>query len=431
MKNKSELIEKMYNIMYNTRDNSIETKVNTFLRDNGQFENDFLKLSNRNIMKQISDKTALVLANALSRFGYIDLADYFTPVEINSLNNYQVDEISNEELMTFHNVFKLDERQYVAVASVEQIAMLQNRGFVVVDPNFQRQTKRDRVNNSILETVYINSSRVTEIANSLQKNDEDGSYKFNALRYNLMLNEGLLPVINSDGTMKLDTKCKLICIDGNHRQKAAVKAYASSNNKEQFKHKYFVVLLTNFAVSEVKDTISQEWNVEKVSRSAIANMKNTPENDMVLKIRLSEKLEPLMSNSFTNDSHIRTKFVSTEFLAAAIKAIYGDVKLLSKQEVVIDRIIKVLNQFVYLNEEVFEKKTFYYPVYKYKFHKLTIVILVWLSCKLDLDKSDWKEQFKSIIENIDFSINLNPNDRTFSAGVVKTIVKYCEENINV
>ena len=70
-------------------------------------------------------------------------------------------------------------------------------------------------------------------------------------------------------------------------------------------------------------------------------------------------------------------------------------------------------------------------MYKYKFHKLTIVILVWLSYKLDLDKSDWKEQFKNIIENIDFSINLNPNDRTFSAGVVKTIVKYCEENINV
>ena len=431
MKNKNELIEKMYSIMYGTRDKSIEIKVNTYLRDHGQFENSFLKLSNKNNMEQISDKTALILANALANFGYISLQDYFTPSEIAILNNYEVDEVSNEQLMTFHNVFRLDERQYCAVASVEQIALLQNRGLIIVDPNFQRQTKRERINNTILETVYVNSQRVSDIATALEKNEEDGAYKFNAIRYNLMFDEARFPEVKPDGTLHLDPKHKLICIDGNHRQKAAVKAYTDSNNKEQFKNKYFVVLLTNFTVREVKDTISQEWNVETVSRWAKANMKNTTENEMVTDIRFSDKLEPAVSNSFTNDAKFLNKFIPIEYFAAMIKAVYGEVKLKSKQKVIDDNIIQVLNRYCYLNDEVFEKQDFANRKYGWKFSTIASMLLVWISKQLDFTNPNWVERFDNVINSIDWDnkpivvLDMRPQQ------AVKKLMKYCEENINV
>lgn len=431
MKNKNELIEKMYSIIYGTRDKSIEIKVNTYLRDHGQFENSFLTLSNKNNMEQISDKNALILANALENFVSIGLEDYFTPSEIASLNNYEVDEISDEQLMTFHNVFKLDNRQYCAVASVEQIAMLQNRGLVIVDPNFQRQTKREKINNNILETVYVNSARVNEIAQSLEKNEEDGAYKFNAIRYNLMLDDGNFPEIENDGTIHLDPKHKLICIDGNHRQKAAVKAYTDSNNKEQFKNKYFVVLLTNFTVREVKDTISQEWNVEKVSRSAKANMKNSSENEIANSVRFSDKLEPLVANSFNNIAAVRNKFIATEFFAAIIKTVYGDVKLKSKQQVVVDKIIDVLNRYALLNEESFEKQEFNNPAQGWRFSNISMMILVWLSNKLDLSDPNWTNRFDDVINNIDWANKPSKPVSPVPNVLAKQVVQYCEDSINV
>lgn len=432
MKNKNELIEKMYNIIYGTRDKTIEIKVNTYLRDNGQFENQFLRFSNKDIMSQISDSTALILANALANFGYINLYDYFTPTEVASLVNYEVDEVNDEQLMTFQNVFKLDERQYCAVASVEQIAMLQNRGLVIVDPNFQRQTKRERINNNILETVYVNSQRVADIATSLEKNEEDGSYKFNAIRYNLMFDEAKFPKVNPDGTLHLNPKHKLICIDGNHRQKAAVKAYTDSDNKEQFKNKYFVVLLTNFTVREVKDTISQEWNIESVSRWAKANMKNTTENEMVADIRFSDKLEPLVSNSFTNDARLQSKFIPIEYFAAMIRAVYGEVKLKSKQQVIDNNIIQVLNRYCFLNAEAFEKQEFAYEKYGWKFSTIASMLLVWISKQLDFTNPNWEERFDNVINRIDW--NNKPEelaDNIRPQYAVKKLIKYCEENINV
>lgn len=427
MENKSELIGKMYNIMYGKRNSNVEIKINTFLRDNNQFNPKYLLLMNKEKMQALSDKDCLILANAMSHFNYLKLDDYFTPAEIKTLRNYEIDDIndiSDSQLMTFKNVFQLSQRQYCAVASVAQIAMLQERGLVVVDPNFQRQTKREKINNSILETVLVNKNRVAAIADSLFKEEQDGSYKFNAIRYNLMLDEAHLPQIK-DGIMQLDPAHKLICIDGNHRQKAAMKAYfeADEVEKQKFENKYFVVLLSNLTVREVKDTISQEWNTEAVSRSAKANMKNSPENEIVELVRFSGQLEPLFANSIGTDGNDSRKFISVEYMSLAIKNIYGEVRLKSKQQVVADKIIEVFNYFTTIHEEQFVKQRF--PS-KFLWSQACGVVLVWLS-----NKDNWHTQIDYVLDSCELSTKFPKN--CYGKDVnryVKTIILYCEENFS-
>ncbi len=260
----------------------------------------------------------------------IHTRDYFTEEEVGEYSK-GIGIISREiDLRTIHNCRKLAHGQYCGLASVSQIARMHIEGILTVDPNLQRDVERHRIkvrtenggtpDEIVISNVYVNPERVREIADKIKK----GKYYYNAIRFNCMGVEA--PEIDDEGTMVIPEEADVYVIDGNHRTMAAETAYVECPEMENvFDSTYFVVLVTFYQKNLARECISQEWNVERVSKRRKTTMAVNYSNRIVNWIKEDDEADPAYRDRMYSDITVKRSMngcVDEAILSESIQTVF-------------------------------------------------------------------------------------------------------------
>lgn len=330
----------------------------------------------------------------------IRLKDYFMQREIDSYS-ISPDQLDKNPLV-FENAFQIAENQWTCIASVQDLAILDQKELVRADPNFQRQSKTFvDSNDRVFEMVYVNRKRVEEI----KKLIIEDKFFYNTIRLSV-INDGLTPppfFDEDDRTVSIPKKAPIIIIDGNHRFLAASSAYWSSPDKqEKFKNKYFNLIISFLTPNETRDCIFQEWNTEPINRRHKASLKTADENTVVEIIKASPAADPLYTERFVSAGSDRGRIFIND-LAFAIKKCY-----LTKERTTRNELIEVANWIVeffnhcvgFVQDALIKNK----PRLNWGCTSTAWVGFLYLSYKLR-GRSDWKEVSSRLIQEVDWTSN--------------------------
>ena len=349
--------------------------------------------------------------------GSIRLKDYFMDWEIRSFS-ISPSPIKKNPLV-FEHAFKLAENQWSCIASVEDLAMLANKGLVRADPSFQRESKTYTDSNErVFEIVHVNRKRVEEIKELIINNE----FYFNTIRLSV-INDGSTPspvFDEDDKTVSINKKSPIIIIDGNHRFLAASSAYwAAPNEHERFRNSYFNLIISFLTPNQTRDCIYQEWNTEPIAKRHKASVKTAQENVVVEKIRASEDSDPLYANRIVTHANDPKGRIFFDALAAAVKTFYLTEEAYSKNELmeISNWIIEFFNHCVKFLKEPLQKNNYRG---NWGCTSLAWTGLIALSKKLK-GRDNWKEITDDLLKDIDWS------QRPIDSMVTNTQLKYWEE----
>lgn len=328
----------------------------------------------------------------------IRLRDYFMQRDIDSYS-ISPDQPDKNPLL-FENAFQIAEDQWSCVASIRDLAILDQKGLVKADPNFQRQNKTlVDSNDRIFEMVYVNRRRVEEIKDLIIED----KFFYNTIRLSV-INDGLSPSPFFDEdyrTVSVHKKSPIIIIDGNHRFLAASAAYwAAPEQHERFKNTYFNLIISFLTPNETRDCIYQEWNTEPINRRHKAAIKTVDENTVLSIIKASDNADPIYTERIVSSKSERGRLYFND-LAYAIKKCYLPKEKYTRNELIsiANWIIEFFNHCVgYMQDSLIKNK----PRTHWGCSSAAWIGFIYLSSILK-GRDDWKEVTTRLINEINWN----------------------------
>lgn len=367
----------------------------------------------------LNDREIFKIAKAVSDTfpNTIRLKDYFMQRDIDSYS-ISPDQLEKNPLV-FENAFQIAKNQWSCVASIKDIAILDQKGLVKADPNFQRQNKTlVDSNDRIFEMVYVNRRRVEEIKSLIIED----KFFYNTIRLSV-INDGLSPspfFDEGDRTVSVHRKSPIIIIDGNHRFLAASAAYWSApEQQERFKNTYFNLIISFLTPNETRDCIYQEWNTEPINKRHKAAIKTVDENTVVSIIKASTLADPIYTERIVSSQSEKGRIYFDD-LAFAIKKCYLPKEKTTRNELisVANWIIEFFNHCVeYMQDSLIKDK----PRSHWGCLSSAWIGFVYLSSKLK-GRDDWKEAATRLIGEVDWTSGC-PIESKYPS----MILKYWEE----
>lgn len=431
-KSRKELIELIRtDIIGSSNDKFKDFICNELTKENRYSLKEYRKIEQNIIeLEQLRPEELLWFIQALEKFDNekYNAKDYFTIMEIKQYKFYDRDRIYTEDLLVFKDALEIAPNQYQCRMSVEQLAYLNDSGMIRTEPSLQRESKDKRYGNTVLKKVYINRRRVREISNLIAQD----RYFYNGIRI-CEINDGVgqYEYDEVDRTITISKDGDCIVLDGNHRTKAASKAYFDfSEKRELFQQRYFTVWFTFSTPSEAKSIIEQEWNTQPVNASVRRAMKQTTENLIIDDIIRSENAEEIYSKKIVKtetEINAGSGFIRYGFFARAITRSYNlkEVKTKQQRNKITNWLIEFFNELTSLLLDDFInynliKKT------KWSVNPNAIYGYVLLSERLQ-NCDDWQDILKKIIYTIDWNNdNMPMKYGAFNKNMVAT-EKFFEE----
>ena len=292
----------------------------------------------------------------------IHAINYFTQDEIKACAKQNEIVLRTDDIRTIHNCAKLTDDQYCGVVSVAQVARMHSCNIIRVDPDLQRDMEyrksRPGGNEIVIREIHVNHRRVDEIAEKIKK----GEYFYNAIRFNIKGCDA--PEIDRDGSFTIPEDADVCVIDGNHRTLGAEQAYYDCPDlSRQFESIYFVVLITFCENEDAKRCISQEWNVERVTKRRKATMDVNWANRIVKSIRTSEDGDPAYRERMYTDSgtgRIKNGCIDEGILSEAISTAFDldSIQTNADAKPIVNQIVSVFNEIADIwNEDLKDPKS--------------------------------------------------------------------------
>ncbi len=450
----NEIIEKLKLVLLLTSDDVFLDKVRQKIKKDGEIEFTNYKKIERNPMLITSvfnqEEKYQKIYKILKTIEDIDdkklkVCDYFTEQEIKNYKNVVFEKFDESNYHVFKDVFKKSENQFSFLLSVEDIAILSKHFMIRVDSNYQRQSKLkvNKETNEVLKQIYVNSTRVQEIANLLVSNN----YYFDEIKLNL-INETGSVLRYMENEKSLYWEGDIVVPDGNHRRLACIKAYCENPElRQQFKNQKFNVSFSYLTPRELKELINQTWNTEPIAKRHKQAMVVNKSTDVIEEMLRNNNIEDLLRKNIVttgNDLGLGKSVFIKSYMSEAINAVYKANKfsLNSQVKQLSDWLVEFMNYIVELWVDDFQDvlKT---KRNTWKFSFIIIFGLFELSrlCKNKLEKDnayDWKQDVKNILNSIDFSKesaivradSVSSGRKIYTVSDKKVMIKYFNERFN-
>ena len=249
--------------------------------------------------------------------------EYFTEIELSSVDSYQKAEKDKIKSILLHNVDRISATQYLCTKETYQnIGIYMGNGLLTYNPKTQRQPLKRKSGNRIIEVININPDKVREITESMI----DNSFSPNAIIWNVRR-------INGQEKIHYDAKDRTLLIqadnvttfvdicDGMHRTGAMLKCVELKNDIDRvtsiYIHHVDEERANQIIRQESKQTpIDTEW--VEVNNTSNPNMEvvklinsRQRKNDMVNRVAINEK-----------ELKIENKLVTFDTLSKTIEYVY-------------------------------------------------------------------------------------------------------------
>lgn len=244
-----------------------------------------------------------------------NLKDYFTNEEIEQMEKtlilYKEDLKNNnqdkiiEELLTFENVLRVSDDQFIAVIPLKKYLSLYDNNLVKYNTITQRDTKKSLYENTIIESIDINFSQVKDITDLVIK----GNFIANTITLNVLQDETKDTIIYDADNNLLKINGEINILDGFHRTLGYQNAYLKSDDIDM----NIELRITNFNILKARRFIVQEDKQRKMNLDHIERLKDTYINKLFKVIKedtdfgnIITKGKVSIPNTLTiSDTHIR------------------------------------------------------------------------------------------------------------------------------
>lgn len=356
------------------------------------------------------DRELVILCKQLNYYGepigagHIDLHEYFTDNEINSIKHYDASVfVTNLELpYTFENVIQINSEVFILPLSVQEIKGLYESQVLFYDKDIQRElTFVKKRNGEVRKKPTLYKHNVKSICSDLVKNE----YKPDVLMWNATKGSGELGTELLYDPKRLEltiTKgTELAIFDGYHRLNASIMALEKDPNL-QFT---FPVMINNYTKLEAQKFLVQMSKATPLSRNRIVQLgRENLATDVVTNLdspecELENRIE--MGNVLGDNTKAVVRYKEL------VEAVENNFIIRSKRDVkkVSEYLIEFFNEFINLYIDEFTN----YPAsksYSLVTNRLLFNGYIALAAEM-LNKNIAIDNLKEILSKVDFNKNDN------------------------
>ncbi len=284
------------------------------------------------------------------------IEEWLNPSEIKELRLYKR-ESPYEDIITlpysFENVIKTGHNEFTVVIPNVIIGKLWMSGITMYNPNIQRQAKKKKLKNEIIEVMNLNPKSLREI----EKQTLNGDLITSTLRYNAKVgtgNEGLeLFYDEKEKTLTLLEGTILDVLDGAHRTFSIYNAYMKKTELEG----NMIVIISNMTEAQCKRVQVDMAKANPIPKPRLQELAKDKLSDEVV---IELKVEGELKGRITSNSNIKYSYGEVVTFSELSNAIDNSFELENRIEVV--KIAKVINEymmylFAYYKEHLHDKNS--------------------------------------------------------------------------
>lgn len=326
------------------------------------------------------------------------IAEWLNPSEIKELRLY-IKESPYEDIITlpytFENVIKTGHNEYVAVISNSIIGKLWMSGITLYNPNIQRQAKKKKTKNSIIEVMNLNPKSLREI----EKQTLEGDLITSTLRYNAKVGSGTDGIEfiydERENSLTLLEGTLLDVLDGAHRTFSIYNAYMKKSDLEG----NMIVVFSNMTEAQCKRVQVDMAKANPIPKQRLQELAKDKLSDEVV---IELKAEGELKGRITSNSNVKYSYGEVVHFSELSNAIDKSFQIENRLEVM--RVAKVINDymiylFAYYKENLSDKNSLMFKSRMFIGH-------IELSARM-CENSIPFENLNKYLDKIDFTIE-NP-----------------------
>ncbi|KOY83030.1 hypothetical protein I6G82_11355 [Lysinibacillus macroides] len=282
------------------------------------------------------------------------LAEWLNPSEVKELRMY-IKESPYEETITlpytFENVLQVGRNEYVAVIPNSMIGKLWMSGITMYNPNIQRQAKKKKVKNGIIEVMNLNPKSLQAI----EKQALEGDLITSTLRYNAKVGSGAdgieLDYNEREQTLTLLAGTLVDILDGAHRTFSLYNAYMKKVDLAGS----MIVIFSNMTEAQCKRVQVDMAKANPIPKPRLQELaKNKLSDEVVIEL----KAEGELKGRITSNSIIKYSYGEVITFSELSNAIENSFHLENRLAVI--KVAKVINDymmyvFAYYKPNLFDK----------------------------------------------------------------------------
>jgi len=391
----------------------IKTKIPLLVQDDAILDEISIQLykhniSIGNILELINDENRLYEANLQEllllgeqlhlKFTETEedwIAEWLNTSEVKELRLYIKESPYEETIIlpyTFENVLKTGHNEYVAVVPNSIIGKLWMSGITKYNPNIQRQAKKKKVKNGIIEVMNLNPKSLKEI----EKQTVEGDLITSTLRYNAKVGSGLdgneLMYDNRNRTLTLLEGTSLDVLDGAHRTFSIYNAYMKKADLEGS----MIVIFSNMSEAQCKRVQVDMAKANPIPKPRLQELAKDKLSDEVV---IELKAEGELKGRITSNSNVKYSYGEVVTFSELSNAIDDSFKINNRLEVI--HVAKIINEymmylFVYYKANLMDKHSLLFKSRMFIGH-------IELAARM-FEKNISFDQLRKYLDNIDFTM---------------------------
>jgi len=331
--------------------------------------------------------------------------EFFTEIELSSADYYKKLDKEKVKYILLHNVDQIDDSQWLCTKETYQnINLYMGNGLLTYNPNTQRQLLKRRSGNRIVESINIDSKKVSEITESMI----DGSFCTNAIMWNIRK-------INGQEKFKYDLKTRTLLIepdnastlvdiiDGANRTCGMLKTVEIKNDIDRVTSIY----IHHVTEERANEIIRQESKSTQIETEWV-DFKNTanPNMEVAKAINSRQRANEMFNRIALNEKEliIENKLMTFDTLSKSIEFLYD-----LKEEPVIrtaqveNDIVELFNNIIGLNYSKFKTELSNTKENSYLAHNNMFMGYIILGDLLRQEYGDdWKPRLVKVLNSLDF-----------------------------
>lgn len=391
----------------------IKTKIPLLVQDDAILDEVSIQLHKHNIsigniLELINDENRLYEANLQEllllgeqlhlKFNETEddwVTKWLNTSEVKELRLY-IKESPYEETITlpytFENVLKTGHNEYVVVVPNSIIGKLWMSGITMYNPNIQRQAKKKKVKNGIIEVMNLNPKSLKEI----EKQTVEGDLITSTLRYNAKVGSGLdgneLMYDNRNRTLTLLKGTSLDVLDGAHRTFSIYNAYMKKADLEGS----MIVIFSNMSEAQCKRVQVDMAKANPIPKPRLQELAKDKLSDEVV---IELKAEGELKGRITSNSNVKYSYGEVVTFSELSNAIDDSFKINNRLEVI--HVAKIINEymmylFVYYKANLMDKHSLLFKSRMFIGH-------IELAARM-FEKNISFDQLRKYLDKIDFTM---------------------------
>ncbi len=357
-------------------------------------------INDEDVLRETNLHELLLLGEQLNvKFGESDIEwinEWLNPSEIKELRFYKR-ESPYEDIITlpytFEHVIKTGHHEFAVVIPNVIIGKLWMSGISMYNPNIQRQAKKKKLKNEIIEVMNLNPKSLREI----EKQTLNGDLITSTLRYNAKVgtgNEGVeLFYDEKDKSLTVLEGTTLDVLDGAHRTFSIYNAYMKKTDLPG----NMIVIFSNMTEAQCKRVQVDMAKANPIPKPRLQELaKDKLSDEVVIELKVDGELK----GRITSSSNVKYSYGEVVTFSELSNAIDKSFKIENRLDV--GKIAKVINEymmylFAYYKDSLNDKNSLLFKNRMFIGH-------MELAARMHEEKIPF-EILNNYLDHIDFSIH--------------------------